>query len=237
MSAPRPPRPAEALLRLILVREDREHALGDLAEEYSTLHGVDGEGPAKRWYWAPPLASARTLPTAPHGLTRTNGFSARLRGPARDPVTPSQAWARLRLSRDPVARDRRNDGDFQRHGRDPIEAAPLPRRRPTHPGVEHVRYVAWPRGTRRPVGPHRAVVPRVPEVADHAALLRRHCRLRYCVFADHGARRSGRGADRGGGGVPFRNARRGAGTGARLHRAGTGRRSATGYGHLPRGVA
>lgn len=38
MRAPRPPRLAEALIGALFRREDREFALGDLAQEYAERH-------------------------------------------------------------------------------------------------------------------------------------------------------------------------------------------------------
>ncbi|MEJ2206753.1 MAG: ADOP family duplicated permease [Gemmatimonadota bacterium] len=52
MTTPRPPRLAEALLGLILSPHDRAHALGDLHEEYGSLHRAAGRGAANRWYWS-----------------------------------------------------------------------------------------------------------------------------------------------------------------------------------------
>lgn len=53
MSAPPcPPRLAEGLLGLVLPPSDREHALGDLFEEYGRVRDRRGKAAADRWYWA-----------------------------------------------------------------------------------------------------------------------------------------------------------------------------------------
>lgn len=51
MTRPRPPRLAEALLRLILPEQDRSYALGDLSEEYNLIVREQGGGRARLWYW------------------------------------------------------------------------------------------------------------------------------------------------------------------------------------------
>jgi len=51
MSAPNPPRWAEALLRLLLAPRDRQTVSGDLLEEYrENIYPERGRGPADRWY-------------------------------------------------------------------------------------------------------------------------------------------------------------------------------------------
>ncbi|MBV9960115.1 MAG: hypothetical protein JO360_16940 [Acidobacteria bacterium] len=56
-----PPKRAEQALLLMLSKEEREHLIGDLAEEYSEIESIHGERFANLWYSKQAVASAWPL--------------------------------------------------------------------------------------------------------------------------------------------------------------------------------
>jgi predicted permease len=54
---PRPPRLAQWIAARSLAPDERDHVLGDLAEEFADLGARRGRGAARRWYWRQALLS------------------------------------------------------------------------------------------------------------------------------------------------------------------------------------
>lgn len=81
MSAGRPPRLAERLLTALLRSPDREHILGDLAEEHADRNEGSGRAGADLWYWG------QVLRSVPPMIRRTLGGNG---NPAYDPRRSSR---------------------------------------------------------------------------------------------------------------------------------------------------
>lgn len=72
----RTPRLAEWLLARLLPKADRDHAVGDLCEEFSAVRRDRGDRAARRWYWAQVIGAI--VPSARRRMAATGLLVARL---------------------------------------------------------------------------------------------------------------------------------------------------------------